>query len=303
MKKKLSWFWVAVVSVALLAPNNTVIRIGVNDADPYYWIFVRSLAIAVVCLPFMLRGVRAIKTALKDTLIAAGMFTFAIITYTVAIYLSSASYTAIITLLSPILFVVISSYMFKEKVSRRSVAGVSLAMAGAMALVVLPVAMHQNTVAFYPLATLLTFLQCFAYVLGTIYMRKANEDGVSMGAVIGVTALVTVVVASLLFTTFGDYTRIPTNGSFWLAVLYSGVIATCLARALNVLSYEHIGAVPIAALTYLETFVAILIPVFILGETLSSTMIIGGILILLGVFVVEHHNKSPAKHRTINRGH
>jgi drug/metabolite transporter (DMT)-like permease len=303
VKKKLSWFWVAVLSVALLAPNNTVIRIGVNEADPYYWILVRSLAIAVVCLPFVLRDMHKIQTALKDTFIAAATFSFAIVSYTVAIYLSSASYTAIITLLSPILFVVISSYMFKEKISRRSVAGVSLAMAGAMALVVLPVAMHQNTVAFYPLATLLTFLQCFAYVLGTIYMRKANEDGVSMGAVIGVTALVTVVISSLLFTTFGDYARTPTGGSFWLAVLYSGIIATCLARALNVLSYEHVGAVPIAALTYLETFVAILIPVFVLGETLSSTMVIGGILILLGVFIVERHDQAPVKHRTINCGH
>lgn len=303
MKKNTAWFWVAAVSVLLLAPNNTIIRIGVTHADPYYWIFVRSVSVLIVCLPFIVRDVKKIRTASKDLLVAATTFTFAIITYTIAIYLSQASYVAIITLVTPILFVVISSYILKEKISRRSVAGVSLAMAGAMVLIVLPIAMQQNAMVFYPLATVLALVQCVAYVFGTIYMRKANEDGVSMGAVIGTTALVTTLVSGGLYAAIGDHTQAPNNIGFWLAVVYSGVVATCLARALNVLSYEHIGVVPIAALTYLETFVAILIPVLVLGETLSPPMVIGGVLILVGVYVVEHHKHPRSKHHYINRGH
>jgi len=81
-----------------------------------------------------------------------------------------------------------------------------------------------------------------------------------------------------------------------LAVGYSGIVVALIGRALNVWSYERVGGAVMSALGYLETFVAILIPVVVLNEKLSPEMVIGGVLILFGVYIVEHHKHPHAKH-------
>lgn len=303
MNQSKKWFLVALVSVLLTAPNNTIIRVGVTSVDPYYWIAVRSLIVTVVCLPWIVRAWRVIQKRWKNLAIAGTSFTFAIITYTIAIYQSQASYVAILTLITPVILMIISARIFRDKVSRRSLAGVTLAIIGALVLVVLPIALKQNSVVFYPSATVLTLVQCVAYAYGIVYMRRANEDGIAMPAVIGVTAVATTAVAALLFAVYGNHAQTSSDVGFWLAVIYSGVVASLIARAINVLSYERIGAAVIAALTYFETFIAILIPVFVLHEQLSPAMVLGGILILLGVYVVEHHKHPHAKHHFIHRTH
>ena len=299
------WFWVALLAVLLVAPNTTVIRIAVNDADPFYWVLSRFLLVALVCLPFFITARKSIMhtSARKPLIIASIAMSISIVAYTYAIYVSQASYVSIVTLISPIIFVALSSKLTGDKFTRRSVAGLSLAAAGAVALVVLPAALSQDGVAFYPLATLLALTDGFLYSIATIYLRKANEAGVSMPGGIGVMAIAIAALAAVLFALFGDWSRTPVDGGYIGAVLYSGLVVGLLARALRVFSYEHIGAYVMSALGYLATLIAIMIPVVVLDEKLSPEMTIGAILILLGVYVVEHHKHPHVKHHYIHWHH
>lgn len=305
MKQKQTWFWVALVGVMLAAPNAMLIRIGVDDADPLYWVFIRFVIVALVCLPFMWRARAKLSSrrGLKPVVVASLTLCIALTVYTTAIYLSQASYVAMVSLLTPIIFVVMSSLVIGEQISPRAVYGVGIAATGAVSLVVLPALVGSDSVGFYPLATVLTLINCFAYATTIIYLRKANEAGVPLAAVIGTTALLAALVSAVLFVLFGDWSRTPIDGTFWLAVLYSSVAVALLSRALNVAAYEHVGAFTMGALTYLETFVAILFPVIILSEQITPEMAVGGILILLGVYTVEHHKHPHARHHFIHRQH
>lgn len=287
------------------APNGTILRSAVLESDPFYLNFCRFALVAVLCFPFVIRGYKKLtaRRARNNVLLASIFLTISITLYTFALLYSQASYVTIISLATPIVFILLSAKFFGERMNRRIATGVTLAMIGAMALVVLPIALSQNGTAFYPLATVLALVNCVFATLALIYMRRSNESGVPMPAMVGSSALFVAVVSYGLFLLFGDTAKTPNGPDFWLAVLYAGVVVGLIGRILNVKSYERVGASTMSALVYLEMFVAILIPVFVLNEQLSPTMVIGGILILIGVYVVEHHKHPHVKHHITMRHH
>lgn len=301
--KTYKWFLTALAAVIIAAPNATIIRSTVLHSDPFYFTMCRFLLLGLVCLPFIIRARKQLldTSARRDVVIASIALSIALVCYALAILHSLASYVSIVTLASPIIFIALSTRIFHEKLNRRIAAGMTLAMIGAMTLVILPIALSQNGTAFYPLATFLALANSVGYTISIIFMRRANERGVSMPSIIGISAWFAVALSLVLFVLFGDKASTPTNLPFWLAVVYSGIAVALIGRALNVWSYEHVGGAVMSSLGYLETFVAILIPVFVLNEKLSPEMVIGGVLILLGVYVVEHHKHHHAKHHIIMR--
>lgn len=282
-----------------------IIKIGVNQADPYYWIAARFGLVAIICLPFMIYyGRKLFAKRVRWPLVGAALtMTGAILCHTLAIYYSQASYVSIITLLTPVMLILLSSWLIGEKVTRRAVAGITLAAFGAMMIVILPIALAQQQMTFYPLATVLGLLNSVLFSLSLLLMRQVNEQKVPLVAVVGVTATLSMVVAGGLFWQFGDVSRMPTGGSFIAALIYSGLGIALLSRMVSIKLYEHTSASFMGAITYFETFLAVLLPVMILHEKLSLPMVIGGVLILLGIYVIEHHKRPHAKHHASWRHH
>jgi drug/metabolite transporter (DMT)-like permease len=222
----------------------------------------------------------------------------------IAIKLSAASYVSIISLLAPILMLILSARMVGDKITPRALAGISLAGIGAIVTILLPIAVHQGShFVFYPLATLFALINTITFPLSTIYFKKANEKGMPFMPLMGIAAIIVVVTNLAIAGVADGALTLNLAHQNWWAVLYSGVAVAFVARTLNNLCYEHIGAAAVGALNYVGTFFAILIPVFVLGETLSMTMIIGGILMFLGVYVIQHHKSKHHRHYHMHINH
>lgn len=304
-KKKYSsraWLLLGLTGALIAAPNATVMRMGVESQDPLIFNALRFGVVAIVCAPFLLSNLRKFtpknrKFALLSALCIAMSVTASIL----AIKLSAASYVSIISLIAPIVMLILSARMVGDKITPRALAGISLAAMGAMVTILLPIAIHQGShFVFYPWATVLALVNVVTFPLSTIYFKKANEKGMPFMPLMGLAALLVVItnVAIAGIVDGGFAFNLPHQN--WWAVLYSGVAVAFVARTLNNLCYEHIGAAAVGALNYIGAFFAILIPVFVLGETLSMTMIIGGILMFLGVYVIQHHK---SKHHRIYHAH
>lgn len=286
------------------APNATFIKYATSDISGTVFLALRFVVVTIVTTPLLLMNIRRCNRTNVNYAVRGGIFmTVAITTYIIAISLSAASYVSITTLLTPIIFVVYAMRMTNERLTSRSLAGITLAAAGAMAIIVLPVAIKNGSnFVFYPLASLLVLMNCFTFPAALIYYKKANEAGLPMGAVTGISAWITFIVSMLLVQAKGENFSGVTGGVLF-AVLYSGIAVVVVARILNILSYEHIGAAATSVLSYLETIVAVLIPVVVLGEHLSVGIVIGGVLILLGVYVVEHRKGPHRRHYALYRHH
>lgn len=303
-KTKKYWFYLGLLGVILSAPNATVIKYSVGSIDPYLFNALRFLIVAIITTPFLLANTgRFNKQNFKYSVKAGLYMTVAVITYVWAIKLSQASYVSIITLLTPIAFILLSARLTGDKITSRSVAGISLAALGALVIVVLPVAIKQSgTFIFNPLATTFALINVFVFPLAMISYKKANESGMPIVPLISISSwIICLFNAGLLLVIGGTGHHI--NNSAIFGIVYSGIVIAFIARIMNITSYEHIGAAVTGALEYLEIFLAILLPVVVLHEKLSPEMVIGGILILCGVYVVEHHKSAHHKYHHIFHKH
>jgi drug/metabolite transporter (DMT)-like permease len=291
--KWLLWFVIGLISYLMIAPNTTIIRILLGDINPLEFTFIRSMIIVVISLPFVLLAVHKFnKRNLLYTFWAGICMTIAVISMTYAVKYSSASYVLILSLISPIILVILSSRIAGDKINLRAAAGVALAAAGAMIVVVTPLFITGNTSAhFYPLSTILMLVNGISFTLGIIFSRKSNESGMPLFANAGLMSTIILVVSFVGMITLEGWPNQIGHFSItaWIGIFYSAIIVVFLARVMNIASYERIGAATTSGLNYLGEIVAITIPVIILHEKVSSTLAIGGILVLIGVYVTERH--------------
>lgn len=303
------WYVLAIAAVLLAAPNGTIIKTVTELVDPLWVNSMRFSIIAITMLPFVLRAIPAMtKHNVKYALAAGVCYGVAVMSYVTAISLSQASYVAVIDLGIPIALILYSVYLTRERVSQRAVVGISIAVLGAFVVVGVPLMAQQGFESnFYPVATVLALVNVLAFPLAIIFSRKANEHGLSLGATFGLSSVVVVFVntlaAVLMVRKIEMDVMLSQPGILW-AVIYSALAVSLLARLLTVASYRHLGSATIAGLHYVEAFLAILIPIVLLSENMTREMVVGGLLILVGVIVVEsHHHPKVHGHRRSGHRH
>lgn len=305
MKRK-TWLTIAFIAMLLGAPNAMFMRVAVLELDPYLLNVLRAGIGALLTLPLIWSVRHAFtRKSMRPVVLASLSAAIASVLYTLAIKYSSASYVSVLFLLSPVLFVIYSSRITKERINQRAIAGITLAAAGASVAVLLPLSLQSgDALQFFPLATALTIVNVIIYPLAAIESKVANEQhNIPMMPLIGVTLWITALCNLVLWGITGF--PLPNNlstAAFW-GVLYGAIPVLFLSRLLTIVSYEHIGSAVISALTYFESILAVVLPVIFLDETLSPYVVIGGSLILLSVFVIEYHRSSHHKHHHILRHH
>lgn len=251
----------------------------------------RFLLVAIITLPLVAAHRRQLLT--RKVLLPIVLFSIAMaaasICHAFAIVNSQASYVSLIYLIAPVTLIILSNLMLREPITKRSGLGITVSAIGALSLIVLPIAMTQGNFVFYPLATVLELTDCFLLSLAIIIRKVDERSSVPLPAIIGLSATLITFYNLIAFVLFGDSHRLPHDGTFWLAALYSGIGVLLVGRMLAVRVFEKLGAATSGGFAYLETFLAILIPVVILNERLSIAVVIGGILILIGVLVIENN--------------
>lgn len=304
-KKYKFWFFVGVIAILLEAPNNIAIRHAVGTIDLLTFNMLRFGLIALVAAPYVFAKRRLFtKRAWQYSFLVGILMTTAVTTHVWAIQQSQASYVAILTLIAPIIFIFYSAKINREKINRRSFAGITLAAAGALTIVGLPVVLHQGShFTFYPLATALVFIRSLSFPLAIILVKKAHDHGAPIMATMGVSSVIVFAISCALLPLSSQGMTLPVNPSVLFAIGYSALGVALLARMLTIASYERIGSVASAGLAYVEACLAVMLPVFVLQEKLSVEMIVGGVLILLGVYMVEHHKLAHHKHSHVFRHH
>lgn len=283
----------------LVAPNATILKSLSNDVDPFLINTIRALVLTVLTLPFAVRAFRyADAKNMRYATYAGVCMMVALTTNIFALKYSQASYVTILSLMTPALLVLFSTKMVGEKINFKSAAGMTVAALGAFVAVAFPIILGTgSSMKFYPLATALIVLNAISVALGVIYTRKAHEARMPLTAVVSVSSVIILMLSALALVIFSDVpdSLDTISGPAWIGILYAAIAVAWLARILNVSSYEHIGAVTSGGLSYLQAIIAIIIPVVVLHEVLSIWVLLGGVIILLGIFSIEHHH--IRKHR------
>ena len=311
------WLVIGLLSVAIGVPNGTVIKILADEIGSIAFTFLKFALMSLVFLPIVISFAVRHKKILKRNIFNLTMVTIgtavSVLDFYRAIELSTASYTSIVSLLSPIVLVVMSNRLIKEKVGARAVAGITLAAIGGLLVVALPAVIHGAIGSvFYPAATFLVIINCFCHPMSIVYQRKSNEDGIPFAVYAGISAIGTTLLALVvsMFQAEGPSGIVAQAANVsawgWAGIIYSGFLVTFVARILWIKSYQHMGSAAGGGLSYLEMLLGVVLPMVVLGESLSIELLIGAILILLGVYIAESRpaaKNGMKKHHYGNRLH
>ena len=102
----------------------------------------------------------------------------------------------------------------------------------------------------------------------------------------------------LFFTTssLAPVTEIPVNG--WVAITFLGVFCSGIAY---IFWYDALQALPVAqtgAFLYIEPIITVIVAAFVISEPIVLTSILGGLTILIGVWMVNRKKSAPRPSRT-----
>lgn len=187
----------------------------------------------------------------------------------------------------PIIVAVIMATVFNEKISKQTVLCILMAVSGIALLY-----RSDDGTTLSLMGTLLVFASAISYA---IYIVGINKTSLRSVATLKVTFYV-IVLGTLLFACrlliIKDF-KVPTMSEWhlWSNLLCLAIFPTALSLLCTTSAIQYIGSTPTAILGALEPVTAVIIGVCVFGETITSRIVIGLLLIIISVtFVVSDGN-------------
>ena len=296
----ITWFIVALAMTVALAPHAAICRWMLHGWDPYFLSFVRSALAAVIAFPIVIAYRKNLRgRGLVYGLFASVMMSIAVLSFVVSLSLQDASLVGLITLFTPLILIYYSAKVNKERVSHQAKIGVTIAVVGAIIMLGNGFMSGNHGAAFNLVAVLLGFVNCLTYPLATVYYKKANDQWVHLIGLIALGLLVSAAMNLVLWLLNGAHVTYQLSAPMIGALMYIVVVVAVLGKFLNVRSYEHVGSGVMGSLYYLQSTLAVLIPVIVLHEKIRPAILLGGAVILLGIWVAQYHRLAHTNHHQI----
>ena len=304
-KTRSFWLILALSEVVLSVPNGLFVKVGTSQVDPLVFNAIRFGLMSLVALPYVWRHKDKINTKNFKYSLYTGISTIFITgSYVKAISLGSVSYLSIFNLITPIIFIIMSAIMVKERLKPQSLIGMLIAAVGASLLIAIPIlgggdGLTSNEAILYAL------IEAVLFPLIIILPKKADDKGLPVMMTFAIAGIINAIFYLFIILLNGQVSIISDNlfnPTLLVSAIYSGVIVGLIARWLNVVTYEKLGSALLSSLAYAQYVLAVVLPIIVLKEQLPNTIIISGFLILIGVVITEKYHPR-FKNRHIRNGH
>ncbi|MCX7547720.1 DMT family transporter [Xanthomarina sp. F1114] len=207
---------------------------------------------------------------------------------------STASEAGIIFATVPIITLVVAGVFLKEKTTLIQKLGITLSVAG-IAYIIYRTGSLSESGSFKGVVLLL--LSVFSVVVYYTLGKKISLEFSTLEITVWMTLLAFIafntwsIIDHFQTGTINDFYRPLKQKEFLWTVLYLGVLSSVVTSFLTNFALSKIPASQIAVFNNLSPIITILGGVVFLGETLHHYQIIGGILVILGVFMTQMSNR------------
>jgi drug/metabolite transporter (DMT)-like permease len=203
--------------------------------------------------------------------------------FTFGLSLSSAGSTGLIFATAPVWGLLLGAVLGLEQPTWKGVTGVGLSIFG-VALVVLDGLMSGHASLVGDLLVLVAAFCVGAYAVFSMPLLERHTPlaVATYPVLFGIPFLLILSSPQLLSLEWGSVGVGP-----WAAVAYAGVFATAFAFSAWQWGISRIGANRVLVYQYLITIVGVTSGIVFFGETLSANKVVGGVVILLGVYLAR----------------
>jgi drug/metabolite transporter (DMT)-like permease len=224
------------------------------------------------------------RAAIRDAVIAGVFFAADLALFNTAVMVSSAANATLLGTNAPIFVALGAWLLYRDRPTRRFWAGFALSFAGMIAIVATDIMRHPQL----GIGDVFAVAGAACYAGYLLYVRRSRQeiDALTFSAISGVAATATLLVICLVI---GTPLRGYSAQSWW--ALIGLALVTQVVGHLSV-AYS-LGKLPVSrtsiALLGQAPLTAIL-AVPLLGERITLMQVIGGVLVLAGIYVV---NRTP----------
>lgn len=228
------------------------------------------------------------KIALGDfpRIIAAALFGVALnmLTFFKGLSLTSPISASVIMVTTPIIVLVLSAFIIKERMLKRKVLGIVLGLIGTAFLILYGKSIGKATNA--GLGNLLVFINAVSYGFYLILVKKLMEKYNAFTFVKWIYTFGFLMVLPFGWREFQaiDWSFMPTD--IYLKVTFVVVISTFLTYLFNLLSMKELNPSTVAVFIYLQPLFATIFAIGLGKDELSLVKIASAALIFTGVFLV-----------------
>ena len=305
---KKPWPYLALMFAHIIWGGNFVVaKVTLQEFPPMTLALLRFALASLLLAPFFLAETKKVKVDKKDLpkLIAIGvlMITLNITFFLQGIGKTAVTDAAILTLVIPIFSVLLGWWFLKEKVYLINLLGVALGLLGALTVIGLPKIFAGSFSPQALLGNVLIILASLSWVLGAT-VSKTLLNKYSSLAVTAIAFLIGTI--TFFIPAAAEYIQNPA----WVnSVTVLGLLGLAYMTLLSSISAYFLFEWGLAKTTlntadlfqYIEPFVATALAIFILGEQVSKTFVLGALLIgagvYLGTFAKEAHHRHQKAHR------
>jgi drug/metabolite transporter (DMT)-like permease len=265
-------------------------KIALNEIPPISFVFFRFLIASIIILPFFLREIPKISV-LKIVFISL-FATVNVTLFAFGVRLTTADVGQMLYTTVPIIVIVLSYILLKEKTTLRRFLGVIIGFAGAIMIILLPILGRGTIFSGNLVGNLLIFTAVISFSIYSVLSKKLQEQC----SPICLTSLFIFTTTVILFILLpfdaashpNWWQSVSTSGI--LSTLYVGIFGTAVYYLLYQYSIKH-GTPTIASITlYIQPIVTFLVAYVILGEQLTAFFIIGSILVFLSAWIITRKN-------------
>ena len=274
----------------LWALNFIVAKFALRQIPPLMAVGFRTGLAGLLMLPIYFwerrtKGVAAWTIADVPMLMFLGTFGVALnqLFFVFGIGRTSVAHAAIMIGMTPILVLAIASAIGQETLRAAKLLGMALALAGVATLQFSPSKGTLTTVAgdFFIFLAAVTF--AVFTVMGKRVVGNFSSITINTFAYVGGGA---VLLPTTLWQSSGFAFR-HLSWATWASVFYMAAFPSVLCYLIYYYALAHIPASRVAAFSYLQPLLATVLAIPLLGEHPTTSLVAGGCLVLLGVFVAE----------------
>lgn len=281
---------VALVGASLLGGSAGVVaKILLRTFPPFPLAFVRFAIATVVILPFFLSQKRPKPHQwLKETIPIALASTLNITFFYLGLTRTTANASVIIYTATPLVVSILATVFLKENVTQRKLVGIVLGFIGVLTIVVAPLMEMGEKLSgdFWGNVLVVMAMLCWSlYTVGSRFL--ISQRGYSPVFITSVSIFFTACFFGLAthFIFPVNYLTPLTDSHTFLLMVYLAVMVTVVMYFLYQWAIKHSSATTASLSTYLQPVFAISLGIIILGERLTLGFVVGGFLVIAGVFL------------------
>lgn len=288
MKAKLLSYWKPLAAVTFWGISFIATKIALNELAPLSIIFLRLILASILLAILAVYSNKKLDLSWKNhgsIFILALIAAFHLWIQVTGMQYTTAANTGWIIGTAPIFMAIVGYIAFKESLSPIRIFGILLAFFGLLLLIskgdFSSIDLLSNKGDFLILAS------AFTWSIYSAVNKKISLTYSPLLTVLFLFLMMAVIISPFSISSQSIQSVIALSTKSWIAILFLGIFCSGVAYVLWAQALKEMDSVKVGAFLYFEPFVTVFAAWLILSEEISFLMIVSGVVITLGVLLVN----------------